>query len=129
MKHYHSRVSANAAMSWLAGGMLLVFVEFCRPGWVVFGVAGGVMAVVGGYHLALRGMLWGLLGLALCWAGLALAAFGVWPRWLGWAASVALPLLCWRMDAHPAILVPLIGATWWLLGIAGRALQNKSGLN
>ncbi len=115
-------------MAWLVGGVLLVCVEFCRPGWVIFGVAGGVMAAVGGYQLAQRGMAWGLAGMAVCWVVLAMAAFGAWPRWVGVAASLALPALCWRMDAHPALILPVVAASWWLLGIAGRALQNKSGL-
>jgi hypothetical protein len=128
MNDYDNRVSANAAMAWLVGGVLLVCVEFCRPGWVVFGVAGGVMAAVGGYHLAQRGAAWGLAAMALCWVVVAMSAFGAWPRWLGWLASAALPVVCWRMEAHPALPLPVIGATWWLLTIAGRALQNKSGL-
>jgi len=128
MKAYDNKVSANAAMSWLVGGVLLVCVEFCRPGWVIFGVAGGVMAAVGGYQLAQRGMAWGLAAMACCWVILAMSAFGTWPRWLGWAASLALPVLCWRMDAHPALVLPVVPVTWWLLGIASRALQNKSGL-
>ena len=28
-------------MAWLVAGALLLCVEFCRPGWVVFGVGGG----------------------------------------------------------------------------------------
>ncbi len=115
-------------MSCLVGGVLLVYVEFCRPGWVLFGAAGGVLAVVGGYHLVLRGLGWGVAALALCWTVLALAAFGAWPRWLGWLASATFFLICSKMEAHPAIVAPLVAATWWLLAIAGRALQNKSGL-
>lgn len=118
----------NAAMLWLVAGVLLVCVEFCRPGWVVFGVGGGVMITVGGYHLFQRGVGWGLLGLAGCWVVLALASFGVWPRWVGGVASVAMPVVCWRMGAHPTLVLPVVGATWWLLGIAGRALENKTGL-
>ena len=125
---YDNRVTVNAAMAWLVAGVLLLCVEFCRPGWVVFGVGGGVMVAVGGYHLALRGTGWGLVGLAACWVALAVASFGVWPRWVGWAASVGMPVVCWRMGANAGLVLPLVGATWWLLGIAGRALQNKSGI-
>jgi len=116
------------AMACLVAGGLLLCIEFCRPGWVLFGVGGGVLLVVGGFHLSVRSGGWLLAGLLTCWTILALASFGVWPRWVGWIATLAMPLLAWRLEAHPALVLPMVGATWWLLGIASRALSNKTGL-
>lgn len=114
----------------LGAGALLISIEFCRPGSVVFGVTGGVLVVTAGYHLVLRDAGIWLAFVSLCYLLVALAAYGTIPHWVGYLATVALPVACWRMGAHPAVaaatMVSLAAATWWLLMIAARALQNKT---
>lgn len=127
-------LDANAALALAAVGLLLICAEFCLPGWVVPGVAGGVCLMCAVYRLSLLGAAADLgIALALTVAAAAAAGYGLLPKWLGFAAVAATPLLA-------RALIPGDPVHWWaalfsaapagaamaLLGIACRAAANKT---
>jgi membrane-bound serine protease (ClpP class) len=126
-------LDANGALLLTGLGLLLICAEFCLPGWVVPGVAGGVCLVCGAYRLS-------TLGASLPW-GFALAAtvllilsagYGLAPFWLGPAALAAVPWLVKSLLPDeiqwPAALLAAVppAVAYALLRIAARAVQNKT---
>lgn len=109
----------------VVAGTLLVAAEFCLPGWVLPGVAGGVAAIYGGYLLPV-GSVAGLLASA---AFAMLAGGRGWPRWTAALAGAAAVGAIATLDVHwlTALLgsVPAL-ALYCLLTVASRALANKT---
>ena len=126
-------LDANGALLCVAGGLLLICVEFCLPGRVIPGVAGGVLPLCGAYRLSLLGAaLAPAAGLGALLLIAALAGYGALPAWLGWVALPAVPWLCrglvpGQIAWPPAILAILPPLTLLvLLRIAARAAGNKT---
>jgi membrane-bound serine protease (ClpP class) len=131
-------LDANASFFMLLGGVLISYIEFVRPGWVVPGVVGGITAMVGLARLAELGMdAWALLTL-LIGATLLVAEAMLWKRRflllygvaLGWAIS----MMAWGgshlvqgMDERKVVLavIPFALITTFLLRTAMRARRNK----
>lgn len=127
-------LDANAALALAAVGLLLICAEFCLPGWVVPGVAGGVCLMCAVYRLSLLGAAaLPAFALALSIALAAAAGYGLLPKWLGLAAVIAIPPLCrllipgapvhWLSALFSAVPA---AAAMSLLGIASRAATNKT---
>ena len=126
-------LDANGALLAAAAGLLLIFAEFCLPGWVIPGVAGGVCLLCGVYRLSTLDVnVAAALGLAALVLLASAAGYGLLPEWLGWAAIAGMPWVC-------RLLVP--GAIGWtaavaagaaplaafaLLRVAARAVVNKT---
>lgn len=126
--------SPDGAFLTLLGGLSLISIEFLRPGRVVPGVAGAVLAVLAlsafaRFTLAPAGLVLVLTGLAL----LGVQAFAR-ARWLpGAAAAILLVVGVRRLVEAPApislaaslLAAPFSGITAFLLWIAVRARRNK----
>jgi membrane-bound ClpP family serine protease len=126
-------LDANGALLLAAFGLVLICAEFCLPGWVLPGVAGGVCLICGAYRLSL------LAAQPLPAAAIVLAVsltvaagYGWLPPALGWLAIALLPWLCRALipgavhwfTAFVAALAPAVA--FLLLRIAARAVSNKT---
>lgn len=126
-------LDANGALLLAAMGVLLICAEFCLPGWVAPGVAGGMCVVCGAYRLAaLDANVWGVAALLAALATAAICGYGWAPEWIGWGAIAAVPWLC-RMLVPGAIQWTAAGlaalapaAVFLLLRVAARAALNKT---
>ncbi|MBM3754695.1 MAG: hypothetical protein FJW38_12025 [Acidobacteria bacterium] len=125
MKKLHSYVVIDFAIVLVAGGMLLIALEFCRPGWVWPGVLGGVAVVHGGSSMPLLP-----LAALLASAGISMAAGWLgWPRWTAAMAGIAAVGTAaqfeagWVSAAFCALPAP---ALYWLLTAAAKAAANKT---
>ena len=126
-------LDANGALVLAAVGLLLICAEFCLPGWVVPGVAGGVCLICGAYRLSLLDAnVAAATGLVLAVAVAASAGYGLLPEWAGWMALLCVPFVSrllvpagihWAAAAL-ATLPPM--AAFVLLRVAARALANKT---
>lgn len=126
-------LDANGALLAAALGLLLIFAEFCLPGWVFPGVAGGVCLLCGAYRLSILDAdpaAAAALGAAVVLA--AISGYGMAPEWLGVAAVLAIPWLC-RLLVPGSIAWPsaALGAlpaavAFGLLRVAARAADNKT---
>jgi hypothetical protein len=126
-------LDGNGALLLAAIGLILICTEFCLPGWVIPGVAGGVCLSCGVHRLALletSPMASGALAVALL--GVAASGYGLVPEWSGLPLLLSVPWLCRLLlpgliQWPTAILaaVPPI-AIFFLLRIAARAVANKS---
>lgn len=118
-------------------GLLLIALEFCRPGKVWPAALGGLLFVTGAFCLSQQPLsLPALLALPLA------ALLLLWLSWRGtpalWLLPPAAALCCsaaWLAPGRislavslPATLIWLL-TNWWLLSLAGRALRNKTNLN
>src|SRR5271170_4616490 len=90
----------------LLGGMLIAYIEFIRPGLVVPGVTGGIIALWGLSRLVVNGLNWEpaamfLMGsLLLVWqAWLWNVTHARWFRWDKWIGGVGV-LSMWWGSAH-----------------------------
>jgi membrane-bound serine protease (ClpP class) len=127
------QLDANWAVVLAAAGYLLICAEFCLPGWVVPGVAGGVCLVCGAYRLAaLDCNGWAAAALAVAVSGAAAAGYGTIPRWVGLAMVAAVPWLS-RALVPGAIGWPAAwaaagpaAASFALLQVAAAAVRNKT---
>lgn len=126
-------LDSSGALLVAALGVLLICAEFCLPGWVVPGVAGGVCLVCGAYRLSLLGAS-GLVALSLLLVliGMAAAGYGLVPEWLGLLLLLGVPLLC-RVLVPAGISWPVAvlasvpaAAMFILLRVAARAVANKT---
>ncbi len=126
-------LDANGALLLAALGGLLICAEFCLPGWVVPGVAGGVCLLCGLHRLALLDSSpIASAALALAVLGVAAAGYGLLPEWTGAPLLLSLPWLCRLLlpgtiqwpAATLAALSPM--AAFFLLRIAARAVANKT---
>ena len=98
-------MDANAALILAAFGILLICAEFCLPGWVVPGVAGGVFLSCGVYRLAqLEGSPAAAAALVLTLSGVIASGYGLLPAWAGLPLVLAVPWLCRRLVARGVIL-------------------------
>jgi len=126
-------MDANGALLLAAAGFLLICAEFCLPGWVVPGVAGGVCLIYGGYRLAgMESSLLSAAGITAAVLLVLLAGYGVIPNWIGWVALAVLPWLC-RVLVPGSISWPAAvaaaaapAAAFLLLRVASRAWMNKT---
>jgi len=129
----------------LLGGMLVAYIEFIRPGLVVPGVAGGIVAMWGLSRLVASGLNWEsavvfLVGavLLVCqawfWKARGPGRWFRWDRWIGgvgvlcmWWGSAHLVKMPLRIDPQAAeIGVGLFAiVTVPLLAAAFRAKRNK----
>lgn len=120
----------EVALLMLLGGLLIAYIEFLRPGWVIPGAIGGVVFLLGVARL------WDLpAGAAtlLLWAAAMLCiSGGVLTRQvaLGCVLSMVLLLVAgreigarWWVSA--SLVLPFVSITGWLLEIAWRARWNK----
>lgn len=129
----------------LLGGMLVAYIEFIRPGWVVPGVTGGVVAIWGLSRLVASGLNWEsaalfLIGalLLVCQAWFWKGRSGHWFRGERWIGGIGLVSMWWgsahllnaplRIDPQAAeIGVGLFAiVTVPLLAAAFRAKRNKA---
>jgi len=126
-------MDANAALILAAFGVLLICAEFCLPGWVVPGVAGGVFLSCGVYRLAqLEGSPAAAAALVLAFSGVIASGYGLLPAWAGLPLVLAVPWLCRLLvpgsiewpAAMLASSAPMVA--FCLLRIAYRAAANKT---
>ncbi|MFN0102642.1 MAG: hypothetical protein ACKV2U_11200 [Bryobacteraceae bacterium] len=128
-----SQLDANGALLCAAVGLVLICAEFCLPGWVIPGVAGGVFLICGAYRLSMLDAGGGAAAaLATAVVGVGVAGYGLLPEWLGLAVLLAVPWLCrslvpgaiqWPVAAFAC--VPAVAA-FFLLRVAARAAANKT---
>ncbi|MBL8241291.1 MAG: hypothetical protein JNM66_27960 [Bryobacterales bacterium] len=126
-------LDASGALLVAALGLLLICAEFCLPGWVFPGVAGGVCLVCGAYRLSLLGgSAPAAVALVAVIVAAAAAGYGIVPEWLGPLLLLAVPALC-RALAPGAISWPVAAlagfpavAIFVLLRVAARAAGNKT---
>jgi len=126
-------LDANAALLLAAVGVLLICAEFCLPGWVLPGVAGGVCLLCGSHRLAmLDADAAAAAGIGAAIIGAAAAGYGLLPEWAGLPLLASVPWLCrlllpgtiqWPV-ATLAAVSPM--AVFFLLRIAARACANKT---
>jgi membrane-bound serine protease (ClpP class) len=127
----------NIAYILLVLGALGIYVEFSSPGLIVFGVAGGIMALLGLSGLAVLPINW--IGAALLILGIALfileakfASHGV----LGGGGTIAMilgalllingpPELRIHLSTALATTIPFALITMFLMSLAIRARKNK----
>lgn len=128
-------LDANAALLVAALGFLLICAEFCLPGWVVPGVAGGVLLLCGAYRLAELGAGAAVgAGVAASLIVTVSAGYGAAPRQFGWAALALSPWLFRQLiPGAVAWWAALLaaggpGAAYLLLRVAARAVANKTNL-
>ncbi len=109
----------------LFSGMLLIAVEFCRPGWVFPGVLGGVAVLYGGYQMPA-----GPLAALLAATAVALrAGWRGWPKFFVVASGVASIAAAAQLDVHwltamSAALPSMV--LYWLTAVAAKAWANKT---
>jgi membrane-bound serine protease (ClpP class) len=130
-------IDPNTAYVLTAVGIAGIYVEFLRPGWVLPGAIGGLVAAVALYHLLQHpvrptGVAWVATAIVL----LACEA-SFWPSskgLVGVAGAVALTWGAHRLLAGPvgihlttaaAVSLPFAGVTVFLLSAALRARMNK----
>jgi membrane-bound serine protease (ClpP class) len=126
-------LDAGGALLVAALGILLICAEFCLPGWVSPGVAGGVCVMCGAYRLSMLGSEAVVaIGLFSVIAGAAAAGYGLAPEWLGFTLLLSVPWLCralvpgtisWPVAGLAAIPVAVM---FVLLRVAARAAANKT---
>jgi len=126
-------LDANAALLLAAFGALLICVEFCLPGWVIPGVAGGVCLICGIYRLSSLNaspVAFSFLGLAVL--GVAASGYGFLPPWTCILFTFSVPWICrWLLPGAVAWSVALFAGmvpvtVFLLLRIAARAAANKT---
>ena len=84
-------LDVNAAWALLAGGLLLIYWELCRPGSVLPGAAGGVCLLTAIARFSYEPMPPSALGLfALSWAAITAEAWWRWPGPPGLAGAALL---------------------------------------
>lgn len=106
-------------------GMLLIAAEFCRPGWVLPGVLGGVMVMYGAYQMPI----W-VAASMMAGAIMAITAGGQrWPKWTAALAGTFTIAAYAQLDVHwltaiSAMTPPLV--LYWLMTVAAKASANKT---
>jgi hypothetical protein len=126
-------LDGNGALLVAAVGLILICAEFCLPGWVIPGVAGGVCLFCGVHRLALlETNPVASAALAMTLIGVAASGYGLVPQWSGLPLLVSVPWLC-RLLLPGLILWPTAilaavppMAMFVLLRIAARAVANKT---
>lgn len=117
----------------MIGGLTLGYVELLRPGMILPGVCGAMLAMIGVASLAEKpvsaaGLAWAIGGYVLAcadaWFGLrgVLAAIGALACAHG-ARNLVTPPIAWGWAA--GLSLPFVLLSWWLLTIALRARANK----
>lgn len=123
----------NAALLLATFGTLLICAEFCLPGWVIPGVAGGVCLLCGVHRLGeFESSPAVAAALALTMLGVVASGYGLLPVWAGLPLVLGVPWLCrWLLPgliqwpaATLAAMAPL--AAYVLLRIASRGALNKT---
>lgn len=125
-------LDAGGALLLAALGVLLICAEFCLPGWVIPGVAGGVCLLCGIFRLSTLGANAGVAaGLLLILILVAAAGYGLAP--VGFAVLLlAVPLLCrWLLPGAIGWPVAALAslpamAIFLLLRVASKAVENKT---
>jgi membrane-bound serine protease (ClpP class) len=131
----HFLANPDLAVLLVLVGILLLYLEFNRPGTVIFACLGTLSAVLGFYGLARHplshtAIAAGIIGLALILLELrsptrnVLAVLGAWI--LAYALATLMPPPV-RIDAPTALAVSIVFAvvTLWLGRIALQARRNK----
>jgi hypothetical protein len=138
----HTQGGMNPTVSYfmLLGGMLVAYIEFVRPGWVVPGVVGGVAAIWGLARLWAIGLNWEPAAMFLVGALLLAVQAWFWKRgafrtsWIGgigtlsmWWGSAHLVKMPLGIDPQAAEMGVVLFAviTVPLLAVAFRAKRNK----
>lgn len=129
--------SANVAYCATLAGVAIGYLELLRPGMVIPGVAGAVLAMLG--LASLWDHAWNVRGAALLLAGLAAAAVDARLRLRGVGAAAGAAAMTmgarWLVAEEPARIrwtvaagasVPFLLSTWWLLERALLARANKT---
>lgn len=127
-------MDATTAAIVIAAGLLLIYVEMCRPGWILPGALGAALAMLG------TAKLWDTaIPQPAAWAaaaGFALAVAETWLRWPGipglasaiafaWAASRIQPAPLWKAAAAFAMFQAVTSATVVLGSAAIRSYTLK----
>ena len=125
--------SADRSVLILSAGLLLIFLECNRPGWVIPGAAGVLLCLLALHSLSilpLRSSAVLLVSAALCVLALPLRLASGWTSLL--AGSTFLTLGLARLSAQESWSLPaaacglLLGpSTAWLTMLAGRARRAK----
>ncbi len=130
-------LTPDAAVCGLTAGMLLIYLECNRVGWVVPGCAGGTLVLLALHRLA--GLPLAASGGALVGAGVGLILGSGWIGWRGLGAGGGILLVTAglrrlvqpsspeRVHLSVAFAASLVlgVTTVWLAGIARRARLNK----
>ncbi|MBI4909907.1 MAG: hypothetical protein HY820_40185 [Acidobacteria bacterium] len=123
----------NLAVAALLAGILIGSVEFLRPGWVLPGVTGGTLIMLGIAGLSTQSLQpFGLLLLLTAIALMLADAMGHWNGWgVGLAASLAVVAVRILVSTRVSWTVALLGgltllATWRILQFAVQAKANKA---
>jgi membrane-bound ClpP family serine protease len=123
----------GAALLAVSAGLLLICAEFCLTGWVVPGVAGGVLLICGVFRMHQLGADARIALTLLCLLSVsAVAGYRLWPLWTGWVAVLAVPAICrWLIPGAvgwgPAAVAGIVPAAFFvLLRIAARGAANKT---
>ena len=126
-------LNADGALVLGTVGVLLICAEFCLPGWVFPGVAGGVFFLCAAHRLAQFDTSPAIAAiLMIAMLGTLSAGYGFLPSWTAYPIILAIPWLCLRLapgSIHwPAAIsagtAPVV--SFLLMRIAFRASMNKT---
>ncbi|MEZ5353977.1 MAG: hypothetical protein R2762_15165 [Bryobacteraceae bacterium] len=107
-------MSAAQAYGMLVAGILLVYLECCRPGWVIPGAAGSVLMLLA----AARMWEWGVTGagLGLIALGAALLAAEALLRWPGIPGAAGAAVMAWGatrlIEGRPMGWMPAVALSY-----------------
>ncbi len=128
----HSLRDPNVVIGALLAGITLGSLEFVRPGWVIPGVAGAALFMIGLAGLSQHSLSPAALGILVL--SVALVTLDLWLRWGGFGAipAAVLLVLSLRFLIAPPVHWGLAGlggilalGLWRVLAFAVQARANK----